>query len=166
MRTHQTTPRAIILRDPFFAITDLNIDFVYSYKWNPFFNLRDLIEHIKRSNRNEITGWLETDLTGRLETHGLVWTDPAQRMTYSPDMDGLLDSINDIRIPLFLPCDLAAHLNGVVNQGQAEAHLPLKDVLKPASANCDYSHGEDEGLYMWSVDSDLMWQQTDRRIDE
>ncbi|KAJ7136550.1 hypothetical protein C8R43DRAFT_1132452 [Mycena crocata] len=79
-------------------------------------------------------------------------------------MDVLLDNHHSIKIPVFLPCAFAVYANSMVDG------LELKEaMLTPAVPEYDftnYAGKEQEGLYMWTIGPELMWQQQDRGIDE
>lgn len=118
------------------------------------------MDHINKSNRTDVRKWLQTDTTGRMRGHSVKHgdeLDDAQRITYASRMDALLDSAHDIKIPVLLPPDFAAYANKVVSQMPGRAHLLILEPAVPSSQ---------EGLFFWTIPSDLMWQQEDRRIDE
>ncbi|KAJ7178464.1 hypothetical protein C8R43DRAFT_871692 [Mycena crocata] len=137
------------------------------YRWNQFFDRLAFQAHIHQTNLREVKNWTQSDSTGRLRFHGVQHGDEledAQRVTFSSRMDVLLDSSHSIKIPLFLPCAFAAYANSVVNVLQLK-----KAMLTPAVPDYDftsYAGEEQEGLYMWNIGPELMWQQQDRRIDE
>ncbi|KAJ7669173.1 hypothetical protein DFH06DRAFT_1321200 [Mycena polygramma] len=147
---------------------------VPGYGFNPRFQPDGLRTHITKSNRREVRRWLRTDSTGRLEDqHGVKHEeelDDAQRVTFAPRIEVLLDNAHDIKIPLLLPTSFAVYANEIVN------HMPepesgnstiLKLAIPGTSRPVELVDGfSQEGLYFWTVPSHLMWQQKDRRIDE
>ncbi|KAJ7429213.1 hypothetical protein B0H11DRAFT_1769303, partial [Mycena galericulata] len=131
-------------------------------RWDETFHLDTFIDSINRSNRKEIQNWLQTDTTQRLERHGVTHGDEledAQRTTSASRLDHLLDSAHDIKIPLLLPCDFATYANEVVNQ---MLRRPILEVAVPDV----HPEPSDQGLFIWRIAHDLMWQQEDRKIDE
>ncbi|KAJ7464964.1 hypothetical protein B0H11DRAFT_2240393 [Mycena galericulata] len=139
----------------------------WGYRWDGAFRRGAFIDHIRRSNRTEIERWSRTDTTQRLQHHGVEHDDElddAQRITCDSKMEVLLESSHDIKIPVLLPCEFAAYANEVVKQMSGGAYLPI---LKPAVLGVARpAQSDQEGLFIWSISSDLMWQQEDRRIDE
>lgn len=87
-------------------------------------------------------------------------------MTYASNLEDLLDSAHNIRLPVLLPSDFAAYVNGVVNESQVASQLPAAPVLELAVPGQTEILDVTEGLYLWTIGSPLMWQQLDRRIDE
>lgn len=83
-------------------------------------------------------------------------------------MDALLSGTHDIKTLLLLPSDFAAHANTVVNEVMEELGVRIQaPMLTPAVlAVIAPPDGLQEGLFMWTITSQLMWQQQDRRIDE
>ncbi|KAJ7079657.1 hypothetical protein C8R43DRAFT_1118947 [Mycena crocata] len=137
------------------------------YRWNTFFDRLAFQEHIQGTNLREVKNWTQSDSTGRLQFHGVKHGDEleeAQRVTFSSRMDVLLDNHHSIKIPVFLPCAFAVYANSMVDG------LELKEaMLTPAVPEYDftnYAGKEQEGLYMWTIGPELMWQQQDRGIDE
>ncbi|KAJ7464943.1 hypothetical protein B0H11DRAFT_2240373 [Mycena galericulata] len=82
--------------------------------------------------------------------------------SYAKQMDVVLDSFHDIEIPLVLPCDFATYANEVINRMSRGAYKPI---LKPSVPGAAWQV-DGKGFYTWSIASDLMWRQEDRRIDE
>ncbi|KAJ6578136.1 hypothetical protein B0H19DRAFT_1062673 [Mycena capillaripes] len=116
------------------------------YRWDPSFSLKAFKDHVEQSNYREIRGWDELD--------------EVQRMTVASRMEILLDGAHDIKIPVLLPRDFAAHANTLVSRLQPET-----PILKPATSEGP-TVDQKEGLFIWTITSKLMWQQQDRRIDE
>ncbi|KAJ6573300.1 hypothetical protein B0H10DRAFT_1964120 [Mycena sp. CBHHK59/15] len=141
------------------------------YKWDGLYNHAEFQAHILKSNMKEVNRWVAIDRL-RLEGHGFVCGDEldgAQRITCAHNLDILLESAHEIRMPVLLPCDFAIYANGLIKQALIDAGLQETNALDPAIPACSHSRRssqETEGLYMWTITSHLMWQQVDRRIDE
>ncbi|KAJ7209952.1 hypothetical protein B0H12DRAFT_1242780 [Mycena haematopus] len=141
------------------------------YKWNNSFRLEAFKDFIDQSNRREVQAWIHTDSMLRLRDYGVVRGDEleaAQRLTYASRIEIVLDSNHNPKVPVLLPCDFAAYANALVKSIQAEAQLPEAPILQPVVSYASTGDASDprSGLYIWSITSDLMWQQKDRRIDE
>jgi hypothetical protein len=70
---------------------------------------------------------------------------------------------------VLLPCNFAVYANDLVSQAQAAAGLKERKILEPPIPAYNFmgqSGDEKEGLFIWRITPDLMWQQLDRRIDE
>ncbi|KAK7065054.1 hypothetical protein R3P38DRAFT_65092 [Favolaschia claudopus] len=142
-----------------------------SYKWGPDFKISSFKTQIDSFNLR-IFEWLEQD--DFLSKHGLednsTELDCAQRITYGSTAAEVLEKAGDIVLPVILPCDFAAFANDLIEQAHpSAAKTPIltpalesrKDlVVKPDSKNAK------EGLFLWRIGNELMWQQLDRRIDE
>ncbi|KAJ7150573.1 hypothetical protein C8R43DRAFT_951534 [Mycena crocata] len=141
------------------------VDFIPRYHWNAHFDRTSFEHYIQRINHVEVENWIRSDLTGRLWFHGVKHGDEldvAQRVTFSHSMAMLLESQKNIKTPVLLPCTFAVYANNIVSRLQKEP------MLTPAVPGYDFTlHGdEEEGLFMWTIGPELMWQQQDRRIDE
>ncbi|KAJ7657416.1 hypothetical protein DFH06DRAFT_1328227 [Mycena polygramma] len=90
-------------------------------------------------------------------------------MAGAPTIDLLLHPQYDLRLLLLLPCNFAVYANNLVSQAQASAGLKETKILEPALPRFNLlgvSGPEREGLFVWRITPDLMWQEVDRRIDE
>ncbi|KAJ6572087.1 hypothetical protein B0H19DRAFT_1372979 [Mycena capillaripes] len=125
------------------------------YKWDDTFNVAEFQHHIDEFNSGEIWDWAETDLNMRLIQHGVTideWTE-----------------LEAYKRMVLLPCDFAVYANDVVSQAQAQAGLPETKLLMPAVHGFNFLGNPDprtDGLFLWRIGKDLMWQQPDRRVDE
>ncbi|KAJ7314560.1 hypothetical protein DFH08DRAFT_972610 [Mycena albidolilacea] len=110
----------------------------------------------------------------RLRRHGVndehhEISDAVQRISAALTLDLLLHPHNDLSLPVLLPCNFAVYANDLVSQAQASAGLPERKILEPVVPGYNFigrSGAETEGLFVWCIPPDLMWQQLDRRIDE
>lgn len=144
-----------------------------SYTWGPKFNIRDFKHQIDVFNLRQITEWLTE---GFLEDHDLEEDGDefkaAMRLTYGTTATAVLNSAHDVVLPVLLPCNFAAFANKLVSDAQAGAGLKVSKILKPAAKSHKHlvvnpeSDDTTEGLFLWRIGRDLMWQQLDRRIDE
>ncbi|KAJ7452656.1 hypothetical protein FB451DRAFT_1100774 [Mycena latifolia] len=143
----------------------LSYDDIPSYTWGECFNVSDFAHEIDCFNLRQITDWLEAD-----------WKLPrftsAARVTYGPTVGKVLDRAQDIVMPLLLPCNFAAFANWLVGEAQAAAGLPVEKILRPAVPSQKHlvvdseSSDTTQGIFLWRIGRELMWQQLDRRIDE
>ncbi|KAJ7175590.1 hypothetical protein C8R46DRAFT_891456 [Mycena filopes] len=143
------------------------------YPWDKNFSPAKLKSYIIQSNLEDIDEWMGSDLESRLQRHGLRSGDellPAQRMTSASNMKEMLSSQNDLRMPLLLPINFVAYANQLVNKAQTDSGLKETKFLEAVVPRLDIVSANDmadpEGLFWWSIGSDLMWQKQDRRIDE
>ncbi|KAJ7148260.1 hypothetical protein C8R46DRAFT_917089 [Mycena filopes] len=143
------------------------------YPWDEHFSPAGLKSHIVQSNIGDIDEWLAVDFEARLQLHGVVGGDAligAQRLTSASNAKDLLRDDNDVRMPILLPVDFAVYVNELVGKAQTDISLPAATVLEPVVETFDLSlkndAGQREGLFWWTIGSQLMWQQLDRRIDE
>ncbi|KAJ7033326.1 hypothetical protein C8F04DRAFT_1261138 [Mycena alexandri] len=141
------------------------------YVWDSSFCLTKFGRHIDQSNYQENQAWVRSDVSGRLRGHGVIHgdeLDDARRITCASRMDVLLSGTHDIKTLLLLPSDFAVYANTLVSEVLEElgvqTHTPM---LTPAVfAVIAPPDGVQEGLFIWTITSELMWQQRDRRIDE
>src|ERR1700761_4773285 len=143
------------------------------YPWSSAFTFAGYRTHINQANTAEVERWISADIAGRLRRHGVTTyaeiSDAIQRISCAPSLEILLNPGFDIYLPVLLPCDFAVFANDLVSQAQAAAGLKETKLLEPAirGLNPLGTAGKDkEGLFLWRVGRDLMWQQLDRRIDE
>ncbi|KAJ7165237.1 hypothetical protein C8R46DRAFT_900610 [Mycena filopes] len=144
------------------------------YSWDAGFHPAKFASHILQSNIHDIDKWLTNDLNGRLQRLGLVCGDElesARRMVSASNVKDLLLPRNDIRMPIVLPVDFAVYANNLVREAVVEAGLKETRILEPVGHGYDIalerrSTTPNEGLFLWTIEPHLMWQHTDRRIDE
>ncbi|KAJ7322950.1 hypothetical protein DFH08DRAFT_354212 [Mycena albidolilacea] len=74
----------------------------------------------------------------------------------------------DLMLQVLLPCKFADYANDVVSQAQAQAGLPQTQLLTPVTSDLDQLEDTDraEGLFLWRIGKELMWQQLHRGVDE
>ncbi|KAJ7159751.1 hypothetical protein C8R46DRAFT_1194970 [Mycena filopes] len=158
----------------------LSYDDTPNYTWGPEFNLADFQHKIDVFNLRQITDWL--DDKSFLEDHGIAiqpynrGADPnyaefktAKRLSYAPTAAGVLTSAGDIVLPVLIPDKFAAFANALVGEAQATAGLKVTKILTPALKDQKYlvdAPSGVEGIFLWRIGQELMWQQLDRRIDE
>ncbi|KAJ7776447.1 hypothetical protein B0H16DRAFT_1712823 [Mycena metata] len=136
------------------------------YLYDKRFSHAGLKTCLNRSNRSDVSTWLETDgLRFRLRHQGVKHGDElegAQRITFAGSLGILLDSAYDIRFPLLLPLDFVNYANALVKEipGMGEV-----TTLVPVMPSSPAAHAG-EGLFFWIIPSALMWQQDNRQIDE
>ncbi|KAJ7815281.1 hypothetical protein B0H14DRAFT_1410689 [Mycena olivaceomarginata] len=74
----------------------------------------------------------------------------------------------DLILQVLLPCKFAVYANDVVSRAQAQVGLPQTQLLTPVTS--DFNPLKDteraEGLFIWRIGKELMWQQLDRGVDE
>ncbi|KAJ7131939.1 hypothetical protein C8R46DRAFT_1015571 [Mycena filopes] len=149
------------------------------FPWTPEFTITDFLTHIHNCNAREVRSWLREDsgdahiIVGRLEAHGVRFgyeiCDAVRRMAGAPTLELLLHPQHDICLPVLLPCSFAVYANDLISRAQADAGLQETKLLEPAVPQRNYFSApgdEREGLFIWRITPELMWQQVDRRIDE
>ncbi|KAJ7484394.1 hypothetical protein FB451DRAFT_1232352 [Mycena latifolia] len=141
--------------------------------WDPHFDIAEFQQQIVYSNKAEIANWIETDLHDRLFPQGIVnpedLDDRFQRITCAPSVDEVLSRKKDVMLQVLLPCDFAVYANDLVSQAQAHAGLRETKLLMPMVRQFNFlgaPNPQTDGLFLWRVGKELMWQQLDRRIDE
>jgi hypothetical protein len=74
----------------------------------------------------------------------------------------------DLILQVLLPCKFAVYANDVVSRAQAQAGLPQTQLLTPVTSDFDPLKNTEraEGLFIWRIGKELMWQQLDRGVDE
>ncbi|KAJ7473946.1 hypothetical protein FB451DRAFT_1466358 [Mycena latifolia] len=154
----------------------LTYDDTPSYTWGEGFNIPDFKHEINVFNLRQITDWVPEYDEDFLEEHDLSEDGEelkaAARLTYGSTVATVLDRAHDIILPVLVPLDFAAYANRLVGEAQAAAGLKVARILAPAvKARKDLVVGPDsgdtsQGLFLWRIGRELMWQQLDRRIDE
>ncbi|KAJ7346170.1 hypothetical protein DFH08DRAFT_1081059 [Mycena albidolilacea] len=161
----------------------LTYDDTPSYTWGKDFNIPDFKHQIDSFNVRQITEWLPDpywngDSESFREEHGLEDEDDeevfkhAARLTHATSIDKILDRRHDIVLPVVVPRNLAAYINRLVGAAQQAAGLHVQHLLTPAVKDAKHlvvppsSADSRDGLYMWRIGKEIMWQQLDRRIDE
>ncbi|KAJ7276704.1 hypothetical protein C8J57DRAFT_1061528 [Mycena rebaudengoi] len=148
------------------------------YKWNSAFTIAGFKSRIDLWNKHELEEWAATDVhyPSRLETHGFESYDlpdtilsNVRRMAHAPTIDTLLAPANDIQMQLLLPCRFADYANALANEVLQTRGVGLPG--PPSAGGAPRAGGgapndNAEGLYLWRIPAELMWQQLDRRIDE
>ncbi|KAJ7235624.1 hypothetical protein B0H12DRAFT_1141370 [Mycena haematopus] len=142
------------------------------YPWTEQFTTTGYMSHIRKHNVKEVTDWMQYN-PDRLRRHGVdsgyQLHDAVQRISGAPTLDHLLHPLHDLCLPILLPCNFAVYANNLVNVALASAGLKERKILEPAVHGYNFlGHpGEEkEGLFIWRISADLMWQQFDRRVDE
>ncbi|KAF7350627.1 hypothetical protein MSAN_01622900 [Mycena sanguinolenta] len=166
------------------AYSGLAYDDTPSYKWNKSFTIPKFERQIRHFNDQQIANWIQEESHSTCkfrEAHGIGEDDDidldkifadAARLTCSQDTKTILSRNSDIVMPVVVPRNLAAYVNHLVGEAQKAAKLKVKPILTPAVKDDEDivvpldSKDSADGLYMWRIDKDLMWQQLDRRIDE
>ncbi|KAJ7512451.1 hypothetical protein B0H11DRAFT_481994 [Mycena galericulata] len=143
------------------------------YPWNAAFTLIGYRSHIDQTNLDDVKKWIRSDELERLQRHGVYFgyelSDLVQRVAYAPTLDLLLQRDNDLCLPVILPPDFAVYANDLVSRAQASAGLKETKILKvaiPEHNLVGLPAGAVEGLFIWRIGPEMMWQQLDRRIDE
>ncbi|KAJ7447582.1 hypothetical protein B0H11DRAFT_2082665 [Mycena galericulata] len=155
----------------------LTYDDTPSYTWGEGFDISDFKHQIETFNLRQITEWIARSfMDDFLETHGLeedgAVFKSAARLTYGTSVEKVLDPAHDIIIPLVLPRNLAAFVNHLVGEAQQAVGIKIQKILTPTVKGHKHlvvdhdSADAADGLYMWRIGKELMWQQLDRRIDE
>ncbi|KAF7362639.1 hypothetical protein MVEN_00613000 [Mycena venus] len=155
----------------------LTYDDTPSYSWGEGFNITDFKRQIKQFNLRQITDWIRYPYDEDFfDTHGLDGEGnefkSAARLTYATSIETILDRGHDIVMPVLVPRNLAAYINHLVGEAQQAAGLEVQNILTPAvKRNKDLivapdSTDSEDGLYMWRIGNEMMWQQLDRKIDE
>ncbi|KAJ7885507.1 hypothetical protein B0H14DRAFT_2563838 [Mycena olivaceomarginata] len=161
----------------------LTYDDTPSYTWGKDFNIPDFKHQIDSFNLRQITEWLPDphwngDSESFREEHGLEDEDDeelfkhAARLTHATSIDKILDRRHDIVLPVVVPRNLAAYINSLVGAAQQAAGLHVQHLLTPAVKDAKHlvvspsSADSRDGVYMWRIGKEIMWQQLDRRIDE
>ncbi|KAF7350618.1 hypothetical protein MSAN_01621900 [Mycena sanguinolenta] len=155
-----------------------------SYTWSESFTIPNFQSQIKHFNAQHIANWIQDRdhaATEFRETHGIGKKDginlaeifaDAARLTCAQDMKTILSAKSDIVMPVVVPRNLAAYINHLVGEAQKAAKLKVQPILTPAVKDAEHivvpldSADSADGLYMWRIGKDIMWQQLDRRIDE
>ncbi|KAJ7484388.1 hypothetical protein FB451DRAFT_1128513 [Mycena latifolia] len=143
------------------------------YPWDAAFTFTGFRSHIEQTNLNEVGQWIKADINQRLERHGVSHgynlSDSVRRMSGAPTLELLLQRELDVCLPVLLPCNFAVYANDLVSRAQDSLGLKERKILEPAMPGYSFRNvpgDEREGLFIWRVSSDLMWQKLDRRIDE
>ncbi|KAJ7730554.1 hypothetical protein B0H16DRAFT_1733713 [Mycena metata] len=168
----QTFSNIIIEKDHWASTsydTDDNIP-RQQYAWDARFNGAAFSASIIRSNMEDVDEWRLNDFRGRLRQHGVLCNDQlnrAQRMTSASNVKDILGTEKDIRMLVLLPVDFAIYANALVNEAQADAGSEERRLLEPVvNGMADIPTTQQEGLFLWTIGPQLMWQHMDRRIDE
>lgn len=129
-------------------------------------------KHIAQANDSELRAWVDTDMYGRLSRHGVTsirQLKGIQRTVCAPTVEALLDEDGDICMQVLLPCEFAIYANDVVRKAQARAGLCETTFLVPLLNGVEYPEAPQplaDGLFLWRIGPELMWQQLDRSVDE
>ncbi|KAJ7128823.1 hypothetical protein C8R43DRAFT_1074699 [Mycena crocata] len=152
----------------------LTYDDTPSYTWGPEFNIPDFEHQIDAFNLRQVRSWISQE--DFLDKHsfkdGGKELKDAARLTYGSTTAAVLDPKHDVVLPVLLPCDFAAFANKLVSEAQATAGIKVEKILTPAVKAHTHlivktdSGDATEGVFLWRIGSELMWQQLDRRIDE
>ncbi|KAJ6605401.1 hypothetical protein DFH09DRAFT_1300132 [Mycena vulgaris] len=137
--------------------------------------IQDFQHQIDVFNLRQVTEWLDGD-ENFIEDHELdedgAEFRAAARLTYGSSVADVLDRGHDIILPVLLPCDFAAYANRLVGEAQAAAELKVAKILTPAVKSHKHlvvdpdAGAVGEGIFLWRIGRELMWQQLDRRVDE
>ncbi|KAJ7744118.1 hypothetical protein B0H16DRAFT_1422572 [Mycena metata] len=153
----------------------LSYDDTPSYTWGKDFNIPDFKHQIDVFNLRQITDWLDEE--SFLEDHGIEDSDgdefkAAKRLTYATNVAGVLKRTQDIVLPVLLPVNFAAFANQLAGQAQTAVGIKVTKILTPVVKSQKHlvvdaeSTDTTEGIFLWRIGCELMWQQLDRRIDE
>ncbi|KAJ7016223.1 hypothetical protein C8F04DRAFT_1347966 [Mycena alexandri] len=97
------------------------------------------------------------------------YPEAAKRLTYGTTVTDVLEPTRDILLLLLLRADFAAFANRLVGHAQAAAGLNVLSILTPAVESHEHlldAKSGAEGIFLWRIGREIMWQQLDRRIDE
>ncbi|KAJ7623066.1 hypothetical protein DFH06DRAFT_759446 [Mycena polygramma] len=154
----------------------LSYDDTPSHTWGEDFNIPDFEHEISSFNLRQITQWLDNDGSLFMQTHGLDDDGDefkaAARITYGPTVAKVLETAKDVVLPVVLPVNFAAFANDLIGDAQNDAGLKVQKILTPAVKSHKHliveptSHDSSDGLFLWRIGKEMMWQQVDRRIDE
>ncbi|KAJ7164504.1 hypothetical protein C8R46DRAFT_1099739 [Mycena filopes] len=144
-----------------------------NYTWGPEFTLVDFAHKIDVFNLRQVTDWLD-DRYSFLKEHSILEDydnefEAAKRLSYAPTAAGVLKRGAEIVLPVLLPDHFAVFANRLVGEAQAAAGLKVTRILTPAMKAQNYLVDKPsgvEGIFLWRIGQDIMWQQLDRRIDE
>lgn len=154
-----------------------------SYLWNKHFRKTSLEWMMDDFNLRQIQVWLEdyrrswfkkpyNPNSNQRHEDGPLFKD-ALRVSYASTIEPVLAKSKDIVLPVLLPSDFAAFANDTVRAAMKDHDIDAYTILTPASPLdveeivVTADSGRDvEGLFLWRINKDLMWQQLDRRIDE
>jgi hypothetical protein len=142
------------------------------YKWDKFFNVSAFLETIHRTNVNEVSQWISTDIHSRLEPFGLddryKGTNELakyRRTVCAPTVVALLGGAdhtskrkkrrvdetdtegskkNDLMLQVLLPCEFATYANALVARAQVQAGLAQTPLLIPVVSDSDSEDPDDE----------------------
>ncbi|KAK6985090.1 hypothetical protein R3P38DRAFT_2574948, partial [Favolaschia claudopus] len=140
------------------------------YQWNEAFNHSRFRSHIMISNEHDIDQWIKTDTEQRLQRLGIENGDKlssAQRMTFASTAGDIIQRSCDIRVPVILPISFAVFANQVVKDFSTVSGIgiPGNPLLECLSCGPDHHDGSVEGLFLWTIGCELMWQKSHRAID-
>ncbi|KAJ7623036.1 hypothetical protein DFH06DRAFT_1104714 [Mycena polygramma] len=144
----------------------LSYDDTPKYTWGPKFNIPDFTHALDTFNLRQIVEWLTDDF---MEDHDL---EAAKRITYGNTVAAILNRAHDVVMPVLLPCNFAAFANKLVGEAQAAAGLKVSKILTPTVKAHKHlvvspeSTDATEGIFLWRIGRELMWQQLNRKIDE
>jgi hypothetical protein len=135
----------------------------YRYRWNESFHPADLIQEISSVNARE-----QQVLEQNLETDS-SHNRPEQptRIAHADSVVSALDPSNDMTIPVWLPAPFAQYANDLIQKSlQAVGLADATRLPTLIAATLPPLEGSDLRLHFWRIDSVIMWQQLNRRIDE
>ncbi|KAF8214866.1 hypothetical protein K438DRAFT_1749937 [Mycena galopus ATCC 62051] len=149
------------------------------YKWDEGFNIPNFKRQIDYFNARLVYDWLSEDHSTTeefYEAHGIPDDNDifehAARLTHAKNVTAILSRASNIIMPVVVPRNLAAYMNQLVGEAQEAAGLNVQPILTPAVEDDEDlvvgpdSGDSNDGLYMWRIGKETMWQQLDRRIDE
>lgn len=99
------------------------------------------------------------------------------RMSYASDVGHILDASHDIVVPIFLSQSCVQLINEIAREALCKVvdtpQVPLRVIGDDSNHQSAYTANirgvaDDDELIpvAWVLDSDCMWQQIDRRMDE
>ncbi|KAJ6505774.1 hypothetical protein C8R47DRAFT_1315955 [Mycena vitilis] len=151
----------------------LSYDDTPKYEWGPTFNIPDFTHALDTFNMRQIVEWLTESF---MEDHDLEEDGDefkaAKRITHGTTVAAILNRAHDVVMPVLLPCNFAAFANKLVGEAQAAAGLKVSKILTPAVKAHKHlvvsseSTDTTEGIFLWRIGRELMWQQLNRKIDE
>ncbi|KAJ7794659.1 hypothetical protein B0H14DRAFT_3159029 [Mycena olivaceomarginata] len=158
------------------------------YKWDKDFDVLSFEQTLYKANAVEISNWVLTDrkagwcrtVSRSASTVASSKNTSARCKTPRPsnlipkyrrpgtgnEEEDLMEK--DLILQVLLPCKFAVYANDVVSRAQAQVGLPQTQLLTPVAS--DFNPLKDteraEGLFIWRIGKELMWQQLDRGVDE
>jgi len=139
------------------------------YTWDAQFDLDAFKNALQNYNKKETSAFYSNIelLTERGHGNISAQSQEARRITWADNASSVLTPANDILLLTFLAPGFARFANGVIKTS-LEAHaLPGSSTKDPVEVMETFElPPQTFEAVMWNIDSNLAWQQLDRRIDE